>query len=67
MRLIGFQRLELDPGEHRRMSITADPRLLGYFDEARHRWRVKPGLYRIRIGRSATDLGWGGEATIHGN
>jgi len=67
LRLIGFQRLELDPGEHRRMSITADPRLLGYFDEARHRWRVKPGLYRIRIGRSATDLGWGGEATIHGN
>jgi beta-glucosidase len=67
LRLIGFQRLELEPGEHRSMSVTADPRLLGSFDEARRRWRVKPGRYRIRIGRSATDLGEGGEAIITGN
>ncbi len=67
LRLIGFQRLELEPGEQRRISFTADPRLLGWFDEARQRWRVTPGRYRIRIGRSATDLGEGGEAMLTGN
>jgi beta-glucosidase len=67
LRLIGFQRLELEPGEQRRISVTADARLLGWFDEARQRWRVKPGRYQIRIGRSATDLGEGGEGTINGN
>jgi len=67
LRLIGFQRLELEPGEQRRISLTADPRLLGTFDEARQRWRVKPGRYQIRIGRSASDLGEGGEVLLTGN
>jgi len=67
LRLIGFQRVELEPGESRRMTLTADPRLLGFFDEERRRWRVKPGVYKIRIGRSAVDLAEGGEAVINGS
>ena len=66
LRLIGFQRIELEPGESRRISIEADPRLLGSFDEGRRRWRVEPGVYTIRIGRSAADLADGGEAHING-
>ena len=66
LRLIGFQRMELAPGETRRMSVTADPRLLGFFDEGGRRWRVRPGLYKVRIGRSAVELAEGGEAMING-
>jgi beta-glucosidase len=66
LRLIGFQRVELEPGESRTVSITADPRLLGYFDEERRRWRVRPGIYTLRVGRSAAELLMGGEAGIHG-
>jgi beta-glucosidase len=65
-RLIGFQRVELNPGESRTITLTADSRLLGYFDEERRRWRVKPGIYKISVGRSAAELLAGGEANIHG-
>ena len=33
MRLLGFDRVELAPGASRRVTITADPRLLARFDE----------------------------------
>ena len=66
LRLIGFQRVELNPGESRIITVTADPRLLGYFDEERRQWRVKPGIYQLRVGRSAADLALGGEAGLHG-
>jgi beta-glucosidase len=66
LRLIAFQRVELNPGETRSVTLTADPRLLGYFDEERRRWRVKPGIYALRVGRSAAELLVGGEAGIDG-
>jgi beta-glucosidase len=67
LRLLGFQRVALQPGESRRISLTADPRWLGSFDEQRHRWIVRPGLYAIRLGRSANELLEGGSARITGS
>jgi beta-glucosidase len=34
MRLLGFERVELAPGESREVTLTADPRLLARFDRA---------------------------------
>jgi beta-glucosidase len=64
LRLIGFQRVDLAPGERRSVSLTADRRVLGWFDEAHRRWRLSGGVYRVRLGKSAADLGLGGEAVI---
>ena len=64
LRLIGFQRVELEPGEKRAITLTADPRLLGRFDEQTGRWQVKRGTYRVGLGRSAGELVVGGEAVI---
>jgi beta-glucosidase len=36
--------------------MVADPRLLGRFDEARGKWVLDKGMYRVSVGRSATDL-----------
>jgi beta-glucosidase len=63
-RLIGFQRVELEPGERRTIRLTADPRLLGTYDERHGRWRVKRGMYRVSIGKSAGELLVGGAAVI---
>jgi beta-glucosidase len=38
------------------VTVTADPRLLGRFDESAGRWRLTAGSYRIAIGKSAGDL-----------
>jgi len=59
LRLLGFQRVELQPGESRRVTITADPRLLARFDGPdgiTGSWRIAAGTYRIALGKSAHDL-----------
>lgn len=55
LRLIGWSRLRLKPGERRTATITADPRLLADFDTARRGWRVPGGDYTVAVGRSAED------------
>ena len=66
LRLVGFQRVELDPGEKRTIVLTADPRLLGSFDERRGRWQIRRGVYRVSVGKSALEASMGGEAVMAG-
>jgi beta-glucosidase len=57
LRLLGFQRVELQPGESRHVTITADPRLLARFeglDGINGSWRIAEGTYRVAVGRSAS-------------
>jgi beta-glucosidase len=56
MRLLGFERVELQPGESRRVTVTADPRLLARFDGDTGQWRIAAGTYRVALGKSAADL-----------
>jgi beta-glucosidase len=56
MRLIGFERVQLNPGESKRVSVVADPRLLARFDAKADRWRISAGRHRIALGKSAGDL-----------
>lgn len=53
MRLLGFERIELAPGESRRVSITADPRLLARFDGQKQQWRIDEGDHAIVLSRAA--------------
>ncbi len=54
-RLIGWDKPVLKPGESRKVTVQADPRLLASFDAARQRWIVKPGKVTVELARSATD------------
>ncbi len=54
LRLAGWSRIELAPGETRRVEIAVDPRLLATFDEAARRWRITAGGYEISAGFDAT-------------
>jgi len=59
MRLLGFQRVELQPGQSRQVTMTADRRLLARFDGhdgITGNWRIAEGSYRIAVGKSAHDL-----------
>jgi beta-glucosidase len=56
MRLLGFERIELQPGQSKRLTLTADPRLLARFDIQAGRWRITKGTYQIALGKSAGDL-----------
>lgn len=63
-RLLGFERVELGPGESRRVSLAVDPRMLARYDAPNERWVLPPGTYRVAIGRSAVDLLLTGEAFV---
>jgi beta-glucosidase len=55
MRLAGWQRLALKPGEAQRITIECDPRILADFDAASGRWLIRAGTYGLTIGRAAGD------------
>jgi len=55
MRLVGFQRVELKPGEKRRVTIKAEPRVLADWDQSLPGWRVRGGRYRVAVARDAAD------------
>ena len=58
LRLLGFERVELEPGETRRVTIEADPRLLARYDGARLADRAGP----LRGGGG----GFGGRPAVDG-
>lgn len=64
LRLIGWDKVRLAPGESKRVTVTADPRLLAHFDAPGHRWRVAGGSYAIAVGASSADLALRGNAAV---
>ena len=50
MRLLGFERVELAPGESRSVTITAEPRLLARFDD---QWVIDDGEHRVALATDA--------------
>jgi beta-glucosidase len=63
-RLLAFSRIALKPGESRKVTLAADPRLLASWDEASHRWKRDPGRYEVFVGRNAADAELKGDATL---
>ena len=53
LRLAGWARLDLAPGETKRAEIAVDPRLLATFDESARRWRIPGGVYSFSAGFDA--------------
>ena len=53
LRLLGFERVELRPGESRPVTVSVDPRLLARFDTVAGQWRVTEGSYQVAVGRNA--------------
>jgi len=53
MRLLGFERVELQPGESRSVTVTADPRLVARYDADFGQWHIAEGTHRIALGKSA--------------
>jgi beta-glucosidase len=66
MRLLGFERVELEPGASRTVTVTADPRLLARFDGKAGQWRIAAGVHRVALGRSAGDLVSTAEVSLAG-
>jgi beta-glucosidase len=55
-RLLGFERVELQPGQSRTVTVTADPRLLARYDADAGQWHIAGGTHLIAVARAADDL-----------
>lgn len=56
MRLLAFERLNLNPHESKKVKMTVDPRLLGRFDQTHKKWHLAAGQYSIAAGQASDNL-----------
>ncbi len=54
--LAGFDKIELKPGEERRVVLRLDETAFRKWDAGLHRWRVYPGSYEVRVASSSRDV-----------
>jgi beta-glucosidase len=54
-RLVGWQRVDLAPGESKTVSVTIDPQVISIFDEQKNGWTLLPGEYKILAGPSSAE------------
>jgi beta-glucosidase len=61
--LKGFVRVQLNPGETRRVSVTLDRRAFSYYDVGKHSWTVDAGDFNIYVAHSAAQADLTGAIT----
>jgi beta-glucosidase len=54
--LRGFQRVVLEPGETKHVTIALPAAQLSYYDVATHKFIVAPGMFNVMIGSSSDDI-----------
>ena len=57
LRLLGFRRVSLSPGESQQVELHIDSRLLASFDSRAKQWRIASGRYEISLARYAGAAG----------
>lgn len=65
LRLVGYDRVELDAGERDHVGMKVDSRLLAESENGV--WVVAPGTYGFAVGKSAMDLGETHEVELAGS
>jgi beta-glucosidase len=54
--LKGFEKVFLNPGEEKEVSITIDKAALSFFDTDKHAWVAEPGDFEALIGNSSDNI-----------
>src|SRR5947209_18404949 len=68
-RLVGWAKVELEPGETREVNVTLDPNAtshpLSYWNTNTHGWEMASGDYQVYVGASSRDIRLTGALHIH--
>lgn len=68
LKLHGFARVSLEPGETKAVRILLSPERFGYYtNEGERRWNIDPGKYVVKVGASSTDIRLEDTITLKGN
>ncbi len=63
-RLVGWSKVQLNPGESRQVQVIVNPLYLSMYDVDQRKWRLQPGNYIFRVGGSSADLPLAKQVTI---
>ena len=55
-RLVGWSKVQLNPGESKHVQLAIDPKYLSVFDETANAWKLVPGTYSFMVGGSSQNL-----------
>lgn len=55
-RLGAFEKVDLAPGQSKRITLAVDPRLLATFDSASNSWKIRAGTYRVMLATSSREI-----------
>lgn len=64
--LKGFAKVELEPGEERRVTLPLPRRAFAHYDTVSAAWQVEGGVYDVRVGASSRDVRLSVEAEVEG-
>jgi beta-glucosidase len=62
--LKGFARVQLTPGEVKRVTLTLDRRAFSYYNVRKHEWTAEPGEFLILVGGSSGQIALRGNFTL---
>ncbi len=54
--LKGFSKVNLRPGESKKVSVLLNSRAFAYYDTAAQKWTINPGTFNVMIGRSSQQI-----------
>ena len=63
--LKGFEKVRLNPGETRHVTLNLDARAFSYWDENAHKWTIDPGKFVIRVGDSSENTPLSADLNLH--
>ncbi len=63
-RLVGWTKIQLNPGESRDVTLTIPALYLSIYDEASRGWKLLPGSYTFMAGTSSKDLPLSASVTL---
>lgn len=67
IKLQGFARVTLEPGETKKVNVMLYPDQFGYYtNDGLRRWNIDPGKYVIKIGASSQDIRLQEEIVLNG-
>ncbi|MDE6479884.1 MAG: fibronectin type III-like domain-contianing protein, partial [Muribaculaceae bacterium] len=68
IKLQGFARVSLEPGETKKVQVTLYPDQFGYYThDGQRQWNIDPGKYTVKIGASSQDIRLQEDITLKGD
>ena len=64
-RLVGWQRVQLNSGASKAVSIPLNPAYISIFDVTKDGWKLLPGEYKVAIGTASDEISLTGSLEVH--